>query len=190
MVARWWSPLPVFFYKYPLSLVSTQTWPFRKQRLIYCYAETWRGLVCSMKLSITYIRHRWSSAPTPKVTLELLVFHKKQCPLFLNFRMKLSPHKHRSPDLAAPRSQSTQFLCLRVSLSWPEAHSRNPMEAPVLSSLVLLDCLWNKILWRSHIFYISTCHQTAVSLAQHCLQVTLLSTTIYGACAVCWALSI
>ena len=81
----------------------------------------------------------------------------------------------------SPRSLPTSFLCLRVSLPPPKDQSRDPAEAPGLSSWVLLNWFRNKILWRSHIFHITTGHPIATSLAQHCLQVTILSTNIFGA---------
>lgn len=178
-----------------LSLVSTLIWPFRKQSLLDCCVEIWMGLVifhwaqCNIhQASVAITSH------TLRQSGSCSCFRRSNVLYFQTSGWNVLLTNTRALTWQSPRSLSAQIPCLGVSLPQPKGLGRVPVEAPVLSSLVLLDRFWNKILWRSHILHISTCHQTDASLLQHRLQVTpsfqqvFIERLLYARPALSWVL--
>ena len=84
------------------------------------------GPVFSTELSVTYIRYLWPSAPTPMVTLRLSRVLQETNPLFLDFRMQLSTHKHQNHNLEVPQCP-LHMMSLPYSLpSSPQRSEQRP----------------------------------------------------------------
>ena len=85
------------------------------------------GLVFSTELSVTYIRHPWPSAPIPMVSLRPSHVLQEANPLFLDFRMQLSTHKHQNHNLEVPQCP-VHMVSLPYSLpSSPQSSEQRPL---------------------------------------------------------------